>query len=285
MKILELDVYIDNEYVDNFKADGVIIATPTGSTAYSLSAGGPIVDPSLNSMIITPICPHKMYARTIIVPPEKTVSVKCRAIVDNDAVVATDSEILGKLSSNEIVSVKIAPKKFRLIRFRGYNFYSALHNKLVKKKTDEGVERMKLSRHTKILDLIEMYSIDTQEELARRLSDSGYNVTQATVSRDIKDLKLVKVLGDNGVYKYVQSGNRENGSAEKNFNSIMITSVTDVEQAMNIVVIKTHSGMAQAAGYVIDSLGIDEIVGCVAGDDTLLCVTKNEKMQHFYQKN
>lgn len=133
LKILELDVYIDDEYVDNFKADGVIIATPTGSTAYSLSAGGPIVDPSLDSMIITPVCPHKMYARTIIVPPEKTVWVKCKATVDNDAVVATDSEILGQLSGNEMVSVKIAPKKFRLIRFRGYNFYSALHNKLVKK--------------------------------------------------------------------------------------------------------------------------------------------------------
>lgn len=140
---------------------------------------------------------------------------------------------------------------------------------------------MKLSRHTKILDLIETYSIDTQEELARRLSDSGYNVTQATVSRDIKDLKLVKVLGENGIYKYVQSGNRESSAAEKNFRSIMVTSVTGVEQAMNIVVIKTHSGMAQAAGYVIDSLGIEEVVGCVAGDDTLLCVTKNEKDAAF----
>ena len=140
---------------------------------------------------------------------------------------------------------------------------------------------MKLSRHTKILDLISKYSIDTQEELAKRLAESGYAVTQATVSRDIKDLKLVKVLGDNGVYQYVQSNGRENSQTDKNFTSILINSVVNVEFAMNIVVIKTHSGMAQAVGYVIDSSEFDEIIGCVAGDDTLLCVTKNEKNAAF----
>lgn len=140
---------------------------------------------------------------------------------------------------------------------------------------------MKLSRHTKILDLISKHNIDTQEELAKRLSDSGYNVTQATVSRDIKDLKLVKVLGNDGVYKYVQSGSREKSSADKNFNSILVNSVTSLEYALNIVVIKTHSGMAQAVGFVVDSLGFDEIIGCVAGDDTLLCVTKTEKHAAF----
>ncbi len=135
LKILDLDIFIDDEYVDDFKADGIIIATPTGSTAYSLSAGGPIVDPALNSMIVTPICPHKMYSRTIIVPPEKTITVKCRTAIDNEAVVAADSELLGKLSGNETVVVKIAQKKFKLIRFKGYKFFSVLHNKLVKKES------------------------------------------------------------------------------------------------------------------------------------------------------
>lgn len=136
---------------------------------------------------------------------------------------------------------------------------------------------MKLSRHSKILDLISRYNIDTQEELARYLAESGYNVTQATVSRDIKDLKLVKVLSDEGVYKYVQSGGRENAPADKNLNSILVNSVVSVDYAMNTVVIKTHAGMAQAVGFVIDSIEFDEIMGCVAGDDTLLCVTKTEK--------
>ncbi len=133
LRILDLDVYIDDQYVDDFKADGIIISTPTGSTAYSLSAGGPIVDPSLDSMIITPICPHKMYSRTIIVPPEKKVVVKCRTLHDNEAVVAADSAVLGKISENESVTIQMSPQKFQLIRFEGYQFFGVLHKKLVKK--------------------------------------------------------------------------------------------------------------------------------------------------------
>lgn len=136
---------------------------------------------------------------------------------------------------------------------------------------------MKISRHSKILELIGKYNIDTQEELAKRLSEDGYNVTQATVSRDIKNLKLVKVLDDSGVYKYAQSGSKESSASDKNLNSILVNSVVSVDFAMNTVVIKTHAGMAQAVGYVLDSLGLDEILGCVAGDDTIICVTRSEK--------
>ena len=133
LKILDLDIYIDDEYVDDFKADGIIVATPTGSTAYSLSAGGPIVDPSLKSLIVTPICPHKMYSRTIIVPPEKTVTVKYKASSDNEAVVAADSEIFGNLLENDTVTIKIAPEKLKVIRLQGYQFFGALRKKLLKK--------------------------------------------------------------------------------------------------------------------------------------------------------
>ena len=133
LKILGLDVYIDDEYVDDFKADGIIISTPTGSTAYSLSAGGPIVDPSLDSMIITPICPHKMYSRAIMVPPDKTVTVMCKNSQENDALVAADSEISGKITSGEKVVIKKATKTFNLIRFKNYNFFGVLHKKLLKK--------------------------------------------------------------------------------------------------------------------------------------------------------
>ena len=136
---------------------------------------------------------------------------------------------------------------------------------------------MKLSRHSKILDLISKYNIDTQEELARRLAEDGYNVTQATVSRDIKNLKLIKVLDDSGVYKYAQSGAKEATAKDKNLNSILVNSVVSVDYALNTVVIKTHAGMAQAVGYVIDNVGFEEILGCVAGDDTILCVARTEK--------
>lgn len=140
---------------------------------------------------------------------------------------------------------------------------------------------MKLSRHSKILDLISKYNIDTQEELAKKLSEDGYNVTQATVSRDIKDLKLVKVLDNSGLYKYAQSGVKETTATGKNLSSILINSVTKIDNALNTVVIKTHSGMAQAVGYVIDSLEFEEILGCVAGDDTIICVTKTEKAASY----
>ncbi len=135
LKILELDIFIDDEYVDDFKADGIMISTPTGSTAYSLSAGGPIVDPSLESMIVTPICPHKMYSRAIIVPANKTVTVQCKTAADNEAIVAADSQILGELLENDSITIKISPKRLSLIRLQGYQFFGALRKKLLKKES------------------------------------------------------------------------------------------------------------------------------------------------------
>lgn len=133
LKILEFDVYLDDEFVDHFKADGIIISTPTGSTAYSLSAGGPIVDPSMDIMIITPICPHKMYSRTIIVSKDKKVTVKNCSSDDTVAIVAADSQIVGELANNQSVVVRKSENKFKLINLHGFKFFSVLHNKLVKK--------------------------------------------------------------------------------------------------------------------------------------------------------
>ena len=133
LKILEFDVYLDDEFVDHFMADGIIISTPTGSTAYSLSAGGPIADPSMDIMIITPICPHKMYSRTIIVPSDKKVTIINRSTDGSRAVVAADSKMTGKIASGEAVVIKAAQNKFKLIKLHGFKFFSALHDKLIKK--------------------------------------------------------------------------------------------------------------------------------------------------------
>lgn len=133
LKILEFDVYLDDEFVDHFKADGIIISTPTGSTAYSLSAGGPIVDPSMDILIITPICPHKMYSRTIIVSKDKKVTVKNCSSDDTTAIVAADSQIVGEISKGETVVIGSAENNFKLINLHGFKFFSVLHNKLVKK--------------------------------------------------------------------------------------------------------------------------------------------------------
>ena len=134
---------------------------------------------------------------------------------------------------------------------------------------------MKTNRHTKILELINKYPITTQEELIDYLRNDGYDVTQSTISRDIKQLRLTKTLLPDGKYRYQASPSSEKG-AKNNFNTIFSSSVISVENAMNIVVIKTFSGMAQAACAAIDMMTFEPIVGTLAGEDTIMIVCKNE---------
>ncbi len=129
---------------------------------------------------------------------------------------------------------------------------------------------MKQKRHAAILDLITNSEIYTQEDMAAKLTEQGFQVTQATVSRDIKELKLTKIAGENGVYKYAKP--LRQGDATSPQLLILSRSVTSVNYAQNIVVIKTHAGMAQAAAAVLDALSLKEIVGSLAGDDTIFCV-------------
>lgn len=136
---------------------------------------------------------------------------------------------------------------------------------------------MKNSRHAKILELIAQYDVETQEDLAELLAENGHRVTQATVCRDIKELRLMKAANEHGVYKYVQAGGKADVTVSKQQQTILMQAVHSVDFAQNIVIIKTAVGMAQAAGAVIDSMNLDEIAGSVAGDDTLLCVAKTEE--------
>lgn len=135
---------------------------------------------------------------------------------------------------------------------------------------------MKTNRHTKILELINKYPITTQEELIEHLRNDGYDVTQSTISRDIKQLRLTKTLLPDGKYRYQASPSSEKG-AKNNFNTIFSSSVISVESAMNIVVVKTFSGMAQAACAAIDMMTFEPIVGTLAGDDTIMIICKNEE--------
>lgn len=135
---------------------------------------------------------------------------------------------------------------------------------------------MKNSRHEKILELIAKYDVETQEDLAQLLAEHGHKVTQATVCRDIKELRLAKAANEHGVYKYVQAGAKQEGAAKQQ-DSILLQSVNAVDFAQNIVIIKTYAGMAQAAAAVLDAMHFEEIMGSVAGDDTLLCITKTEE--------
>lgn len=135
---------------------------------------------------------------------------------------------------------------------------------------------MKNKRHEKILELIVQYDIETQDELAGRLIDAGFEVTQATVSRDINKLDLVKVKGESGHQKYtVRSG--LNPEENKKYVRVLQDAIKSMEEAQNILVIKTVSGMAMAAAAALDSLNVPGIIGSIAGDDTIMCVTKDNK--------
>lgn len=140
---------------------------------------------------------------------------------------------------------------------------------------------MKSRRQAAILDLITEYSIETQEELLTRLKDKGYNVTQATVSRDIKELRLLKTLSNDGKYRYT-SYTKSSSETDGRFNGFINSSVISVKPAQNMVVIKTLAGMANAICASIDSINFKGIVGTLAGDDTIFIVcVDNEQAENF----
>lgn len=132
---------------------------------------------------------------------------------------------------------------------------------------------MKIQRHSKIIELVENYDIETQEELADKLNQAGYRVTQATISRDIRELRLSKVAASDGRQKYVVFKNVENALNEK-YIRILKDSVLSLDMAQNILVIRTSSGMAMAAAAALDACHFQEIVGSIAGDDTIMCAVR-----------
>ena len=132
---------------------------------------------------------------------------------------------------------------------------------------------MKVNRHQKIVELISKYNIETQEELADRLREEGFQITQATVSRDIRDLKLTKVQTDDGRQKYIVLKATENALRDK-YIRILKDGFVSMDMALNILVIKTETGMAMAVATAIDEMQWHEVVGCIAGDDTIMCAIR-----------
>jgi transcriptional regulator of arginine metabolism len=136
---------------------------------------------------------------------------------------------------------------------------------------------MKYNRHAKILDIIENNAIETQDEIAEKLKEMGMDVTQATISRDIKDLRLIKVMTKDGRYNYASYTQTENSVSNKLL-TIFTEAYVSSDYANNMVVVKTPAGMAQAAAAAIDSLKWSEIIGTIAGDDTIMIVCRAEKI-------
>lgn len=135
---------------------------------------------------------------------------------------------------------------------------------------------MKVNRHAKIVELIRKYDIETQEELAERLNEAGFKVTQATVSRDIRDLKLTKVPAENGRQKYALLRHDGKEMSEK-YIRILRDGFASMDMAENILIIKTVPGMAMAVAAAIDALQWHEIAGCIAVDDTIMCAVRSKE--------
>lgn len=133
---------------------------------------------------------------------------------------------------------------------------------------------MKIERQTKILELIKENDIETQSELLEKLNAEGFSATQATVSRDIKELRLVKIPSSNGAYKYASENVSEDESQSHSY--LFSTAVTNIDYAHALVVIKTKVGMAQAVCAALDSTNRAGIIGTIAGDDTIFVATRSD---------
>ncbi|MBE5996603.1 MAG: arginine repressor [Lachnospiraceae bacterium] len=143
---------------------------------------------------------------------------------------------------------------------------------------------MKNARHQQILLLIRQYDIETQEELADLLNKTGFTVTQATVSRDIRQLQLQKVHTENGRQKYVQSA-EGNIDLSLRYKRVLKDAYVSMDISGNIIVLRTISGMAMAAAAALDSLDWREVLGCIAGDDTIMCILRSpEDGESFINK-
>ena len=135
---------------------------------------------------------------------------------------------------------------------------------------------MRNKRHEAILNLITKNNIETQQELTIALSSIGFDVTQATVSRDIKELRLLKKLNDSGRYVYAPHTSKNSEGVTDKMSIILSQSITGVDYALNTVVIKTLAGMAQGAASVLDAMQFSECLGTIAGDDTIFVTVRSE---------
>lgn len=135
---------------------------------------------------------------------------------------------------------------------------------------------MKVARHEKIKELIQKYDIDTQEELAARLNEAGFKVTQATVSRDIRALKMTKVTDKDGSSRYAILMDVFSELGDK-YTRVLHDALLTIDQGQNIVVIRTVPGMAMGVAAALDALQWEEILGCIAGDDTVMCAARTSE--------
>ena len=144
---------------------------------------------------------------------------------------------------------------------------------------------MKSKRHAALIDIINRNSIETQDELTAMLNKIGFEVTQATISRDIRELKITKSLGEDGRYIYMFKDSDSDGHRHALYGDTLARSLRSIEYASNIVVIKTYPGLAGAVAAGVDAKKTEGVLGCVAGDDTIIVATKNEDVAKSFTED
>ncbi|MDO4942215.1 MAG: arginine repressor [Lachnospiraceae bacterium] len=134
---------------------------------------------------------------------------------------------------------------------------------------------MKAKRQEKIIEIIKKYDIETQDELTEKLIEAGFHTTQATISRDIREMKLTKLTFPDGKQKYIALENHGAASTDK-YKRVLKDGILNIAISENILVIRTVPGMAMACGAALDHLQLNSVLGCIAGDDTIMCIAKNK---------
>lgn len=132
-RMVTMSVWVNDELMDTYVADGVIVATPTGSTAYNLSAGGPVLSPNMNALVITPICPHSLNKRSLVLSSEDTIRIqveRTRESYVDEATVRCDGEVLWEVQTGDVVNIRKAEESFDMVSIRGIGFYEKMRSKL-----------------------------------------------------------------------------------------------------------------------------------------------------------
>jgi NAD+ kinase len=135
-RILHLSLFMDDNFVEMFPCDGIVVATPTGSTAYSLSAGGPIVEPTSKLIIVTPVCPHILYSRSFIAEEERHIKVCVADGFQHDAIVTVDGQKLYEITGGDYIEVEKTDNKVKILKINSKNFFTVLRNKIYDRKED-----------------------------------------------------------------------------------------------------------------------------------------------------
>jgi len=263
-RIISFRIMVNGKLLDVYEADGIIVSTPTGSTGYNLSAGGPVVNPKANVILITPICPHSLQSNSLVLSPEDEIDIYIENVRESqleEAYVTFDGQVARKLQPGDVLQVRKSKKIARIIKVKGDSFYRILRIK---------------DRQEAIIELIQQYPIETQEELLSRLNQIGFKTTQATISRDIRELALIKKPDADGKQIYCLIDQEDETS--RKYQRILAEAIISMELAENMLVVKTVSGMAMASAAALDSLNIIGMVGTIAGDDTIMCVMKDKNI-------